>query len=120
MTATTANALPGLERIRARFVEMLSDRQARIAQHTLDAWNGGTPEQINENLAAAQAILHQIAGSAGSIGFAELGSTARACEAQIIEHLRDMENGITACPGDLVFHIDSFVRNCAELISDAA
>ena len=119
MTVTTAPALPGLERIRARFLDMLSDRQALIAQHTLDAWNGKTSSEINDNLAAAQAILHQIAGSAGSIAFGDLGTSARVCETEIIEHLQSA-NESAVCPGELVFHIDDFVRSCTEVIAEAA
>ena len=79
--------LPGIERIRKRFVEMLDERQTLIATHGLAAWDGTTVDEIKGNLASAQAILHQIAGSAGSLGFEELGRLARQCETQIVEHL---------------------------------
>ena len=69
--------LPGIERIRKRFVEMLDERQTLIATHGLAAWDGTTVDEIKGNLASAQAILHQIAGSAGSLGFEELGRLAR-------------------------------------------
>tara|TARA_R110002049_G_scaffold44333_6_gene130163 strand:- start:21207 stop:21566 length:360 start_codon:yes stop_codon:yes gene_type:complete len=104
--------LPGLDRIRKRFIEMLGERQAQIANHGLAAWDGVTLEDINGNLAAAQAILHQIAGSAGSLGFHELGQAARACEAEILEHLDGPDADLAICPGEMIFHLDSFVAQC--------
>ena len=32
--------LPGIERIRARFLEMLEQRQSALAEHALAAWEG--------------------------------------------------------------------------------
>ena len=66
--------LPGLDRVRNRFLEMLVPRQEQIAAHAVAAWDGETVEEITGNLASAQAILHQIAGTAGSLGFVDLGA----------------------------------------------
>lgn len=112
MNVMTTPTLPGLEKIRARFIDMLSDRQALIAQHALQAWDGETVEEINDNLLAAQGILHQIAGSAGSIGLKELGDTARACELEIEAHLEGPDADLAICPGELIFQVDDFVRSC--------
>lgn len=79
--------LPGLERIRVKFLDMLEDRQASIAQHALRAWESDDKASRNNNLLSAQNILHQIAGTAGSLGFGPLGEAARACEHQIIDHI---------------------------------
>jgi HPt (histidine-containing phosphotransfer) domain-containing protein len=120
MTAIAPTQMPGIERIRARFIEMLGDRQAQIAQHALLAWDGQTLEDINDNLAAAQGILHQIAGSAGSIGLAELGNSARACELKIAAHLEGPDADLAICPGELIFQVDSFVRSCLEITTPQA
>lgn len=110
--------LPGLEAIQNRFVSMLEDRQAAIAQHALAAWDGETLEEINGNLAEAQATLHQIAGSAGSLGFAALGMSARSCEAEIIAHLEGPDADLAICPGELMYHLDKFVCDCRALIDN--
>jgi HPt (histidine-containing phosphotransfer) domain-containing protein len=112
--------LPGLDRVRGRFLTMLEDRQERIAQHALMAWEGETLEQINGNLASAQAILHQIAGTAGSLGFAELGQSARASETEIIAHLEGPDADLAICPGELIYHIDIFVADCRDLLDQQA
>lgn len=104
--------LPGIERIRRRFIEMLAERQTQIASHGLAAWDGKTVEEITSNLAGAQAILHQIAGSAGSLGFEELGQTARACELQIVDHLAGPDADRAACPIELISALDDFVALC--------
>jgi HPt (histidine-containing phosphotransfer) domain-containing protein len=62
--------LPGLDRVRDRFLTMLEDRKTNIASHAIAAWEADCVEDICAHLAAAQSILHQIAGSAGSLGFA--------------------------------------------------
>ncbi len=46
--------LPGIERIRQRFVEMLDERQTLIATHGLAAWDGTTVDEIKSNLASAR------------------------------------------------------------------
>ena len=39
--------LPGIERIRARFLDMLEQRQRALAEHALAAWEGSTLQVIN-------------------------------------------------------------------------
>ncbi|UWR21933.1 Hpt domain-containing protein [Sulfitobacter sp. S190] len=107
--------LPGLDRIRARFVDMLDERQSTIAQHALNAWDGETVEQINGNLEAAKGILHQIAGTAGTVGFQDLGQSAHECEVEIINHLEGPYADLAICPGEIIWRIDSFVAACAQI-----
>lgn len=107
-----AYEMPGLDRIRTRFLEMLPDRKVLIAQHALAAWDGETVEVINENLEQARSILHQIAGTAGTVGFSELGLTAQHCEAQIIAHLEGDYADLAICPGEIIWFIDTFVEAC--------
>lgn len=109
--------LPGLERVRTRFLSMLADRQEMIASHALAAWEEDTLDGINGNLAAAQSILHQIAGTAGSLGFPELGQSARDCENEIIEHLEGPDADLAICPGEIIHHIDVFVTDCRALLA---
>lgn len=104
--------MPGLDRIRHRFLDLLDERKVLIAQHALAAWDGETAEQINSNLESARSILHQIAGTAGTVGYPELGVTAQHCEAQIIAHLEGDYADLAVCPGEIIWFIDTFVEAC--------
>lgn len=112
------NELPGIDRVRGRFLDMLEQRQSAIAGHALAAWDGQSLEDINSNLASAQAVLHQISGSAGSLGWSELGISARDCEMEIIAHLEGPDADLAICPGELIYHLDLFVTSCREVIAD--
>lgn len=112
--------LPGIDRIRRRFIEMLSERQMQIASHGLAAWDGKTVDEINSNLAGAQAILHQIAGSAGSLGFDDLGKAARNCEIRIVDHLAGPDADLAILPVELISGLDSFVAICRQEIEAQA
>ncbi len=115
MNAFVPLEMPGLEKIRARFVEMLSDRKVRIAQHALAAWDGESAEEINANLEAAKNILHKIAGTAGTVGFSDLGTCAHLCEEEIIAHLEGDYADLAICPGEIIWRIDSFVAACTKI-----
>lgn len=106
----------GLERIRVRFLELLVTRQQSIARHTLLAYESQTLEEVNGNLAAARDVLHQIAGTAGSLGFADLGTAARTCENDIVAHLNGPDNDLALCPDALLVQIDDFVEQCKSLL----
>jgi len=108
--------LPGIDRIRTRFLEMLEDRQAAIAEHALTAWETDELDELNGNLANARTILHQIAGTAGSLGFDTLGNEARQCELQIDAHLNGPDADLAICPSDLIFAMDDFIQSCGLLI----
>jgi hypothetical protein len=114
-----APQMPGLDRIRLRFVELLHDRKAEIAHYALAAWDGETAEDINQNLENARGILHQISGTAGTVGYPELGQTAQQCEAQIIAHLEGDYADLAICPGDIIWFIDTFVEACTNLTDQA-
>lgn len=107
--------MPGLDRIRDRFVELLEDRKTAIAQHALAAWDGETAEEINVNLEDARSILHQIAGTAGTVGFPHLGELAQQCEHEIIAHLEGAYADLAICPGEIIWRIDAFVECCGSL-----
>ncbi|MDF1726477.1 MAG: Hpt domain-containing protein [Sulfitobacter sp.] len=111
--------LPGIARVRARFLDMLAPRQEKIAAHAVAAWDGQSHEDIAGNLVAAQSILHQIAGTAGSLGYAELGKKAQACERSIIDHLNSVEEEMRECPGNLIQAIDQFIQDCRQIITQS-
>lgn len=113
--AQSAPEIPGLDRIRVRFIELLNTRKADIAQYALAAWDAETAIEINANLEGARSILHQISGTAGTVGYPELGLTAQQCEAQIIAHLEGDYADLAICPGEIVWFIDTFVEACTAL-----
>jgi len=114
-----AHQMPGMDRIKHRFLELLHDRKTSIAQHALAAWDGETVELINSNLEEARNILHQIAGTAGTVGFPDLGAVAQQCEAQIIAHLEGDYADLAICPGEIIWRIDTFVEACDALSNEA-
>lgn len=107
--------MPGIDHIRAHFVALLEDRSTSIAQHALAAWDGETVEDINGHLERARTTLHQIAGTAGTLGFDELGATAQRCEEQIIAHLEGPYADLAICPGEIIWCIDTFVEACTTI-----
>ncbi|NNE51170.1 MAG: Hpt domain-containing protein [Sulfitobacter sp.] len=111
--------LPGLDRVRARFLDMLVPRHEQIAAHAVAAWDGETVEEINGNLAAAQAILHQIAGTAGSLGLVDLGAKAHACENEIIDHLKGPDADLAICPGEIIRDLDEFLQDCLAVLESS-
>lgn len=114
-----AHQMPGMNRIRARFVELLDDRKSNIARHALAAWDGESLDVINGNLEKARNILHQIAGTAGTVGHPDLGTIAQQCEAQIIAHLEGPYADLAICPGEIIWRIDTFVEACDALTIQA-
>jgi HPt (histidine-containing phosphotransfer) domain-containing protein len=113
-----ADQLPGLDRIRCRFVELLEDRKTLIAQHALAAWDAQTADQINGHLEEARSLLHQIAGTAGTVGYPELGIIAQSCEAKIIDHLEGSYADLAVCPDEIIWRIDRFVEACGTLSTE--
>ncbi len=107
-----AEALPGIERIRARFLDLLEERRTVIASAALAAWDSNDPAVASQKLQVAQATLHQIAGSAGSLGFAALGQAARDCEGDIIEFIEVQDRAATAMPASIMCRLDDFVSMC--------
>lgn len=108
--------MSGLEKIRGRFLDLLVTRQQNIAHHAVLAYEGQTVDEVNGNLAAARDILHQIAGTAGSLGFDDLGLAARSCENDIVAHLNGPDNDLALCPDALLVQIDDFVEQCKGLL----
>ncbi len=64
--------------IRARFLDLLEQRQEEIERNLYVALED--PDSAEGALTCITNILHKIAGSAGTLGFTELGDRARAIE----------------------------------------
>ena len=116
----TIGELPGIDRVRERFLIMLKDRADLIAAHAIAAWESETLEGVNDNLAAAQGKLHQIAGTAGTLGFGDLGGQARDCEMMIISHLQSEEADLAICPEDIVDALGLFIVSSDALLAAEA
>lgn len=119
MTSNTHEALPGFAALRAKFMLILDERQAAIATHTMDAWNAETAEAKVASLELARAILHKIAGTAGTFGLPDVGAAAFACEGLIDAHLDDPENVELSCPPEILIEIDDFVSLCEPYLAAA-
>ena len=72
----------GLAPIRDRFLLLLSERQDSIQQNLELAIQ--SDDLADQYLAHIESTLHTIAGSAGTLGFSELGDRAKATETHII------------------------------------
>lgn len=92
--------------------------QRALAEHALAAWEGSTLQEINDNLAEARTILHQIAGTAGSLGFDDLGTVARDNELAIDAHLDGPKGKIANCPTEIIFGLDDFLKSSEALIAE--
>jgi hypothetical protein len=112
------DTLPGIERIKIRFLSLLVERQGVIAHHALAAWSSEDPADRQSHLIAAQNVLHQIAGTAGSLGFGSLGQAARDCENDIIVHLTDNDEVTINLPIEIVSGLDNFVSMSQSLLSE--
>lgn len=103
---------PGLQQVRERFLNLLSERLAEL--DTLcsdDAADPVTPEALRK----AQDILHKIAGTAGTLGFQSLGEAANFSEEQIIGHLAEGKPEIQT-----VFRgLGAFAEHAEAVMSDA-
>jgi chemotaxis protein histidine kinase CheA len=112
-----AETLPGLEKIKIRFLALLNERQSEIAFHVLAAWESRDANEASHHLEAAQSTLHQISGSAGSLGFDALGDAARRCENEIIAFVEaPRENTQPISPG-IMTGIDAFVLMSQSLLT---
>lgn len=104
-----ATEFPGLGKVRARFLALLAERQTQIAHHALTAWESENPQEQLASLREASNVLHLIAGAGGSLGFDDLGETARTCEATIISHEKQAAENQCSVPYSVIAEIDGFV-----------
>lgn len=111
--------LPGIERIKIRFLSLLVERQTAIAHHALGAWESDDVAARLTHLTEAQSLLHQIAGSAGSLGFGPLGQDARECEHEIIECIANNAYQ-SQLDAKIISNLDMFVSKTRSLLSEQA
>lgn len=102
-----------LKIIRERFISLLDERLDELetlrAQIDLD-------QNREEALKQIQFITHKIAGTAGTLGFAETGNMARCAEEAIIQNLSS--GGVQPTFDDTISLIDAFLENAAAVSSD--
>jgi HPt (histidine-containing phosphotransfer) domain-containing protein len=110
---------PGLDRIRVRFLSLLEERQIQIAQSALAALESDSAAGQCLNLEVAQAVLHQISGTAGSLGYAELGQAARECEGAIINYIESTQNRHFDLPYSILEDLDAFLSKSQALLAQA-
>lgn len=72
--------LPGFERIRGRFLDILTERLEEIEGLSGNALR---PMPSPEALGRIRDLLHNVAGTAGTVGFGELSESARTGETAI-------------------------------------
>lgn len=113
-------ALQGLERVRTRFVSLLADRQTHIAHYALAAWESESAEDQYRHLQDASSLLHMIAGTAGSLGFAPLGEAAQTCEAAILSYCATATDPQDPSLHAVIAKIDAFVAISQSLLDAQA
>lgn len=111
------STLPGIERIKVRFLNLLAERQAAIAHHAVSAWESDDPAVRRTNLTNAQNLLHQISGTAGSLGFGSLGENARRCEGAILEYFARDAN-CAVLDESIICDIDAFVVDSQTILAE--
>lgn len=105
--ATLSN---GLNRIRTQFLIKLSERRDLILQYALAAAEASHQNDVARNLSRAKDVLHQIAGTAGTLGFGTFGADARRLE----EAIAAIDT--TNVPDDLYEQLLKFAHDCEEII----
>lgn len=99
----------GLERVKAHFLTLLTERRVEIAHHVLAAWEDPSAGAVRHHLEIAQSVLHQIAGTAGSLGFGEFGQRAKECESEIIEYLDTLDEPTVGELCQILAKVDAFI-----------
>ena len=98
----------GLAPIRDRFLLLLSERQDSIQQNLELAIE--SDDLADQYLAHIEATLHKIAGTAGTLGFGELGDCAKATETYITSQ---RTNGVPQYQ-DIYLDIIAFLESSIE------
>ena len=108
-------ALPGLVLIRQKFLVRLAENQKDLEACVAIIDGGSDDASVRQNIQSAVAILHKVSGSAGSLGFAELGVLAHNCERTIRATLdQDAPLG-DADRNSVVTLLDDFIDACDQI-----
>lgn len=105
----------GLARIRNQFLARLFDRREQIIWNTLKAGEANTPAETHKYLGAVRDILHQIAGTAGTLGFPDFGSSAREIESDIDKFLEESDGSYVS--SELLQDLIGFTDVANEIIT---
>lgn len=100
-----------LARIRERFLTLLDERRAAIQGDLEIAF--ASPEQSALALGRIGAELHKISGTAGTLGFAELGDRARLIENKILNLSDDHDDTHNEICMDVVDFLEHAKNNSA-------
>lgn len=106
-----ATLTEGLARVRAKFLTMVIERRARVAT-CADIARVRDLEDATEALEEAGHLLHQLAGTSGTLGFVPLGQAARIGTDEIRRALAEHRQGIKHSTPPLVMLLDAFVQEC--------
>ena len=110
----TSRLSKGLYRIRAQFLQKLMERRENLLSSALEASEAEDPHDIALHLNAVKDILHQIAGTAGTLGFIDFGLEARRIENNIIEMLRDTDDHVVS--PELIHDLIAFAQTAEEIM----
>lgn len=103
-----------LATVRARFLALLDDRLDMIEYHRASI---GRNDDDSAPLIGVRDIAHKIAGTAGTLGFGEMGGQAASVELAIMEEMK--AGGAVKASGDLCARIDSFLETAAQVAIEA-
>ena len=112
----TTNLSQGLSRIRNQFLARLFDRRQQILWNTLKAEKASDPVESHKHLTAVRDILHQIVGTAATLGFAEFGFSARQIENDIDVFLEGSEGSFASA--ELLQDIVRFSETANDIIAE--
>lgn len=86
---TIQTTIPGLDRVRCRFLEKLNEREQRLSKAIATSRTSFSRRERAAALDECQQILHKLAGTAGTIGLHDIGEGAQYCEDAIRKFLHD-------------------------------
>ena len=107
---------PGLEALRSQFASSLDTRISDIDRHRRAASTASSASERCRALESACSVLHQIAGTAGVLGFDAVGQAARACENALIAYLDGPDAASATCPTVTLQDLERFVLETRETL----
>jgi len=99
-----------LSAIRTRFLTLLDDRLDMLEYYRA---NVGRTDDDQAPLMGIRDIAHKISGTAGTLGFMDLGNEAATVENAIIDELK--QPGLVSASANLCARIDNFLETAAQV-----